>query len=140
MARRLASTVAVGDELPAIVIRLDRSDLVRYAGASGDFNPIHWSERVAAEVGLPEVLAHGMLTMGQAARILTEWAGDAGAVVEYGVKFTRPVAVPDPGEAVVHVTASVTEVLEGGRVKVLLAVKVDDQAVLGKAQALVQLA
>lgn len=137
---RSFASVAVGDELPAITLRLQRSDLVRYAGASGDFNPIHYNDRFAREVGLPDVLAHGMLTMGQAARILTEWAGDPGAVVEYGVKFTRPVVVPDPGEAVVEVTASVTELLDANRVKVALAVKVDDQAVLGKAQAVVQLA
>lgn len=139
MARLAAASVAVGDALAPLEISLQRADLVRYAGASGDFNPIHWSDRIAAEVGLPEVLAHGMLTMGQAARILTDWAGDPGAVVEYGVKFTRPVPVPDPGQATVTVTATVSELLDGNRAKVALTVTCNDQAVLGKAQAVVQL-
>lgn len=140
MARRSFDSVAVGDQLDPITLRLDRGALVRYAGASGDFNPIHWNERFALEVGLPNILAHGMLTMGRAAAILTAWAGDPGAVVEYGVKFTRPVPVPDPGEAVVEVTAAVTELLDEHRVKIALTVSYEGQTVLGKAQAIVALA
>ena len=87
--------VEVGTELPAADVPVTRADLVRYAGASGDFNPIHWNERFASEVGLPDVIAHGMFTMALAGRVVTDWAGDPGAVVEYGVRFTRPVVVPD---------------------------------------------
>ena len=86
----------VGDQLPAQDFPIGRADLVRYAGASGDFNPIHWNERFAKAVGLPDVIAHGMFTMAAAIRVVTDWAGDPGAVVEYGVRFTRPVVVPDP--------------------------------------------
>ena len=138
--RRTYDSVTVGDELEPLSFELDRAALVRYAGASGDFNPIHWNPRIAAEVGLPDVLAHGMLTMGQAARILTAWAGDPGAVVEYSVKFTRPVPVPDPGSTVVDVSATVGELLDDRRVKVSLTVSVGGQNVLGKAAAVVQLA
>ena len=88
--------VEVGAVLPAQEFPITRADLVRYAGASGDFNPIHWNERFATEVGLPNVIAHGMFTMASAIRVVTDWAGDPGAVVEYGVRFTRPVVVPDP--------------------------------------------
>ena len=85
-------------ELPARTYRITRADLVRYAGASGDFNPIHWSDRVATSVGLPGVIAHGMFTMALVARAVTEWAGDPGAIVEYQARFTRPVVVPDTDE------------------------------------------
>ena len=94
-------SVDVGDALPAQDFPINRYDLVRYAGASGDFNIIHWNERVATSVGLPNVIAHGMFTMASAIRVVTDWAGDPGAVVEHGVRFTRPVPVPDPGEAAV---------------------------------------
>src|SRR5437763_14989986 len=95
MGARPFDEVAVGEELPATSFPLTRLDLVRYAGASGDFNVIHWNQRIATSVGLPDVIAHGMLTMGTAARLVTDWAGDPGAVVHYGVRFTRPVVVPD---------------------------------------------
>jgi acyl dehydratase len=85
-------------DLPAKVYRITRADLVRYAGASGDFNPIHWSDRFATSVGLPGVIAHGMFTMALVGRAVTEWAGAPDAVVEYGVRFTRPVVVPDTDE------------------------------------------
>src|SRR3954467_13444436 len=91
------SEVAVGPELPEQPFPVTRADLVRYAGASGDFNPIHWNERVATSVGLPDVIAHGMLTMALAARVVTAWAGDPGALVEYQVRFGRPVRGPDDG-------------------------------------------
>ncbi|MGH3822000.1 MAG: MaoC/PaaZ C-terminal domain-containing protein, partial [Pseudonocardiaceae bacterium] len=98
MTRRCRTEVAEGDELPGLQVRITRADLVRYAGASGDFNPIHWSDRVAAEVGLPDVIAHGMLTMALANRLVTTWAGDPGAIVECAVRFTRPVVVPDDAD------------------------------------------
>ena len=90
--------VDVGDALPAQEFRVQRFDLVRYAGASGDFNVIHWNERVARSVGLPDVIAHGMLTMAVVGRLASDWAGDPAAVVEYGTRFTRPVPVPDDDE------------------------------------------
>jgi acyl dehydratase len=87
--------VEIGDQVPARSLPVQRVDLVRYAGASGDFNPIHWNQRFAQSVGLPDVIAHGMFTMAQACRVLTDWAGDPGAIEEYGVRFVRPVVVPD---------------------------------------------
>jgi hypothetical protein len=86
---------AEGDELPPLSVRLNRTDLVRYAGATGDFNPIHWNDRVAESVGLPGVIAHGMLTMALGGRLVTNWLADPGAVLTYQVRFTRPVPVPD---------------------------------------------
>jgi acyl dehydratase len=133
--------VEVGTDLPALTIPVQRLDLVRYAGASGDFNVIHWNERVARAVGLPDVIAHGMFTMAAAVRVVTDWAGDPGAVVEYGVRFTRPVVVPDDEVgAVVEVAASVAAKLDDRRVRVDLAVTSAGQKVLGRAQAVVQLA
>jgi acyl dehydratase len=85
-------------EYPDRTFRITRADLVRYAGASGDFNPIHWSDRVATSVGLPGVVAHGMFTMALVARAVTDWAGDPAAIVDYQVRFTRPVVVPDTDE------------------------------------------
>ncbi|WP_375502921.1 MaoC/PaaZ C-terminal domain-containing protein [uncultured Jatrophihabitans sp.] len=128
------SGVARGDVLPARDFPIHRADLVRYAGASGDFNIIHWNERVATSVGLPNVIAHGMFTMATAARVVTDWTGDPGSVVEYGVRFTRPVAVPDPDGAVLHVEATVREVREDGLVEVDLTASVDGQTVMAKAR------
>ncbi len=105
---------ATGDELPSLAVRVTRTDLVRYAGASGDFNPIHHSDRAAAALGLPGVLAHGMLTMALALRVVTDWAGDPARVRSYAVRFTRPVVVPDDGVgAEVLVSGRVTAVEEG---------------------------
>ncbi|MGC4877345.1 MaoC family dehydratase [Micromonospora sp. DT43] len=102
-------------ELPVKTFRVTRADLVRYAGASGDFNPIHWSDRVATKVGLPGVIAHGMFTMALVGRAVAEWAGAPDAVVEYGVRFTRPVVVPDDDQGTeIEVTAKVREVTEAG--------------------------
>ena len=130
---------AVGDELPPLRVRLTRSDLVRYAGATLDFNPIHWNERVAREVGLPDVIAHGMLTMALGGRLVTDWAGDPGAVVEYGVRFTRPVVVPDDDEgALVEVTGKVGERREDGILRVDITARFDGRTVLGRAVALVR--
>ena len=134
-----AVDVAVGDALPAQDFPIGRVDLVRYAGASGDFNPIHWNERFAVEVGLPNVIAHGMFTMASAIRVVTDWAGDPGAVVEYGVRFTRPVVVPDPDGAVLNVAGSVREIREDGLVEVDLVATVEGQTVLAKARAVVRL-
>ena len=133
-----ASRVQVGDELPAQDFPVQRSDLVRYAGASGDFNPIHWNERVATSAGLPNVIAHGMFTMAEAIRIVTDWTGDPGAVVEYGIRFTRPVAVPDPGGSMLHVSGSVAAIREDGLIEIDLNATVDDQPVVAKARAVVR--
>jgi len=133
--------IAVGTELPSATFPIDRLTLVKYAGASGDFNTIHWNERIATEVGLPNVIAHGMLTMATAVRVVTDWVGDPGAVIEYGVRFTRPVVVPNDNAGVrLEVSAKVTELLEGNRAKVAITAKFEDQTVLGRAQAIVQLA
>jgi acyl dehydratase len=133
--------VEVGMELPAQTFPVRRVDLVRYAGASGDFNVIHWNERIATSVGLPDVIAHGMLTMAIAVRVVTDWAGDPGAVVDYGVRFTRPVPVPDDDiGATVEVTATVAVKLEDKRVRVDLKAVCGGATVLGRAQAVVQLA
>ena len=132
--------VSVGTEIPARDFQLKRENLVRYAGASGDFNIIHWNERVATSVGLPNVIAHGMFTMAEAGRVVTDWAGDPGAVVEYGVRFSAPVPVPDDdtGTALI-VKGVVAEKLDGNRVAVDLDARVGDSKVLAKARAVVQL-
>ena len=133
--------VSVGTEIPAQEFQLKRENLVRYAGASGDFNIIHWNERVAKSVGLPNVIAHGMLTMATAGRVVTDWVGDPGAVVEYGVRFSSPVAVPDDDKgATLEVSGTVAEKLDGNRVAVDLDARVGDSKVLAKARAVVQLA
>jgi acyl dehydratase len=130
--------ISVGDPIPARQFPVTRADLVRYAGASGDFNPIHWNERFAKSVGLPDVIAHGMFTMATAIRVVTDWAGDPGAVLEYGVRFTRPVVVPDPGAATISVSGSVRAVRDDGLVEVDLVATVNDQTVLAKARAVVR--
>jgi acyl dehydratase len=132
--------VEVGTELPSASFPVTRATLVQYAGASGDFNPIHWNERFAREVGLPDVIAHGMFTMASAARVVTDWAGDPGAVVEYGVRFTKPVVVPDDDKgAVIEVTAKVAAKLEDNQVRVDLTATSAGQKVLGMARAVVRL-
>lgn len=111
--------VEVGTELPAQTFGVTRATLVQYAGASGDFNPIHWNERFAKEVGLPDVIAHGMFTMAEAIRVVTDWTGDPGAVVEYGVRFTKPVVVPDDDQgATIEVSAKVGAKLDDNTVRV----------------------
>ncbi|MEU6849909.1 MaoC family dehydratase [Actinacidiphila alni] len=133
--------VEVGDELPAQSFPVTRATLVQYAGASGDFNPIHWNEKFAREVGLPDVIAHGMFTMASAIRVVTDWAGDPGAVVEYGVRFTKPVVVPnDDKGAVIEVSAKVAAKLDDGQVRVDLVATSADQKVLGMSRAVVRLA
>ncbi|MEU7065211.1 MaoC family dehydratase [Streptomyces sp. NPDC046161] len=132
--------VEVGTELPAAAFPVTRATLVQYAGASGDFNPIHWNEKFAKEVGLPDVIAHGMFTMAEAIRVVTDWVGDPGAVVEYGVRFTKPVVVPDDGTgALIEVTAKVAAKLDDNRVRVDLTAMSAGQKVLGMSRAVVQL-
>jgi acyl dehydratase len=115
-----------------------RRDLVRYAGAALDFNPIHWNEKFAKDVGLPDVIAHGMLTMALAGRVLTQWVGDPGKIIEYTVRFTRPVVVPnDDKGAAVELSGKVRAINEDGTVRVDIMARFDGKSVLGKAQALV---
>jgi acyl dehydratase len=142
MAARISyADVAVGTELPARAFPVGRADLVQYAGASGDFNPIHWNERFAREVGLPDVIAHGMFTMAEAVRVVTDWAGDPGAVVEYGVKFIKPVVVPDDDRgALIEVSGKVAALLDDNRVRVDLTAVSAGEKVLGMARAVVRLA
>jgi acyl dehydratase len=133
--------VEVGTELPAQTFPVQRINLVMYAGASGDFNVIHWNERVATAVGLPNVIAHGMFTMAEAGRVVTDWTGDPGSVVEYGVRFTRPVPVPDDDKgAAIEVSGVVKQKLDGDRVTVDLTAKANGETVLSRARAVVQLA
>jgi acyl dehydratase len=132
--------VQVGQPLPSRSFPISRADLVRYAGASGDFNPIHWNQRFALDVGLPDVIAHGMFTMAVAARAVTDWVGDPGAVVEYGVRFTKPVVVPDDESgALVEVEAVVADKLDGNRVRVDITARSAGEKVLGMARAVVRL-
>ncbi|MEU8410754.1 MaoC family dehydratase [Micromonospora sp. NPDC048842] len=128
-------------ELPAQTFRVTRADLVRYAGASGDLNPIHWSDRVATKVGLPGVIAHGMFTMALVGRAVTEWAGSPDAVVEYGVRFTRPVVVPDDDQGTeIEVTARVREVTEDGLTRLEVTATCLGEKVLSQARATIRTA
>lgn len=130
----------VGQEIGSRTFKLTRDSLVRYAGASGDFNPIHYRDDFAQKVGLPGVLAHGMLTMGVAVQVAAEWVGDAGKVIDYGVRFTKPVLVDAAEGAVVVVTGKVGEIdAENNQVRIDLSAVFNETAVLGKAQARVQL-
>jgi len=137
-----AALPAVGDVLAEREFRITRDALVRYAGASGDFNAIHYRDDVAAAVGLPGVLAHGMLTMGAAVQPVVDWVErmPGAKIVEYGVRFVRPVLVDPTDGALVTVTATVGAVDESlGIVRVDLAVTAAGETVLGKAQARVSL-
>ncbi|EKX67718.1 MaoC family dehydratase [Streptomyces ipomoeae] len=132
--------VEVGTELPAQTFGVTRATLVQYAGASGDFNPIHWNEKFAKEVGLPDVIAHGMFTMAEAIRVVTDWVGDPGALVEYGVRFTKPVVVPnDDHGATIEVTAKIGAKLDDNTVRVDLTAMSAGQKVLGMSRAVVRL-
>jgi acyl dehydratase len=128
-------TPAVGDALEPQEFPVTRAALVRYAGASGDRNPIHWSDRVATSVGLPGVIAHGMFTMALAGRALDAWAGGPGRVVELGCKFTKPVVVPDDDAGVVVRVAGTVKAVDGDRVSVALEVTCGDDKVLGMPRA-----
>ena len=130
----------VGQVVGTRTVEVTRADLVHYAGASGDRNPIHWNERFAREVGLPGVIAHGMFTMGTAVGVVVDWLGDPGRVLDYGVRFTRPVEVPDPGSASVTITATVGAVdTDAGTARIDLTVECAGVKVLGRAQVLVRL-
>jgi acyl dehydratase len=133
--------VAAGDELPTVAYPVTRLSLVKYAGASGDFNVIHWNERIARSVGLPDVIAHGMFTMAQVGRYATDWAGDPGALVEFGVRFSGMVAVPDDDVgAMIEVSGLVEEKLDDNRVALALTARSAGAKVLTRARAVVRLA
>ena len=127
-----------GQELAGFRRTFTRADLVRYAGASGDFNPIHWSNPAAAALGLPDVIAHGMLTMGTALRVVTDWAGDPARVRSYYVRFTKPVVVPEEGGTPVSFAGTVTKV-EDGIATVSIEATCQDAKVLGSVIAEVDL-
>jgi acyl dehydratase len=132
--------VEVGQELPPLVIHISRERLVQYTGASLDRNRIHWDERFARSVGLPDVIAHGMFTMGSAIKVVSDWVGDAGRIVEYGTRFTKPVVVPYEAGADVVVTGVVTTVdAETRRATVELTAMCGTDKVLGRATAVVAL-
>ena len=132
--------VVPGTELPPVTYPATRLSLVKYCGASGDFNVIHWNKRVARSVGLPDVIAHGMFTMAQAGRYVTDWAGDAGAMVEFGVRFSAPVVVPDDNVgATIEVSGTVEDKLDGNRVVLGLIARSGETKVLTRARAVVRL-
>ncbi len=133
------TSLEIGTVVAERTVHLTRASLVRYAGASGDFNPIHYNDAVAERVGLPGVLAHGMLTMGLAVETIVEWLGDSGRILEYGVRFTRPVVVDTETGADVTVVAKVGA-LDGDAVRIDLTVSHDGTTVLGKAQVRVRAA
>ena len=133
--------VEAGAELEPRTFRAQRLDLVKYAGASGDFNVIHWNERIAKSVGLPDVIAHGMYTMAQAGRYVTDWVGDAGAVAGFSVRFSSPVVVPDDDKgATIEISGRVEEKLGDGKVALALTATSGGEKVLTRARAVVRLA
>jgi len=136
------SELQTGQEIGRTTLEISRADLVRYAGASGDFNPIHWNERFARSVELPGVIAHGMFTMGAAVQLVTDWIGDPGAVLDYQTRFTRPVIVEDTDDApgaVVEITGTVGAVdADNSTARIDLTVMFNGQKVLVKAQAVVR--
>ncbi|GAA2097332.1 MaoC family dehydratase [Microlunatus panaciterrae] len=131
--------VSVGTGLPPLTVRFTRADLVRYAGASTDFNPIHYSERFAARVGLPGVVAHGMLTMACALRVVTDWVGDPSRVRSYFVRFTKPVVVPDDDRGAEVVFSATVTAVEGSVATIAIEAICDGQKVLGAARCEVDL-
>ena len=134
------ATLEVGQEIGTHIFHFTRDSLVRYAGASGDFNPIHYRDDFAKSVGLEGVLAHGMLTMGSAVQVAVNWVGDAGKVIDYGVRFTKPVFVDATAGADVVVIGKIGLVdIENNTVRIDLSAISNDLAVLGKAQAVVRL-
>lgn len=141
------ATLEKGQEIGSTTIHVNRADLVRYAGASGDFNPIHWNERFATEVGLPGVIAHGMFTMGAAVQLVSNWVGNPGAVIDYQTRFTKPVPVADPAGSnpsdaegtAVEISGAIGALDEEARTaRVDLTVTLEGTKVLVKAQALVK--
>lgn len=131
-------TWEVGHEFETHAYAVTRGDLVRYAGASGDFNPIHWSDRVATSVGLPGVVAHGMYTLALASRALTTWVGDPALVVSFGARFTKPVVVPDDDNGTEVTVAGVVKAVEGDLATIDLTVANGSKNVLGMTTATVR--
>lgn len=130
--------IEVGTELPPLTVTFTRADLVRYAGASGDFNPIHWSDRMAAALGLPGVIAHGMLTMASAARVVTGWLDDPADLVEYGVRFTKPVVVPDDDKGASVTFSAKVDKVGDGLAEIDITAVAGEEKVLGRARAVVR--
>lgn len=140
MSAPLLDDLAVGDVIAGRTFEISRDSLVRYAGASGDFNTIHYRDDIARSVGLPGVIAHGMLTMGVAVQPVIDWLGDPGLVVDYQVRFTRPVVVDATEGAIVALSAKVGTIdAETGIVRIDLTATSNDTTVLGKAQVRVRL-
>ena len=139
MAARALSEVSVGDVVGPVTVPVRRDTLVAYANASGDQNPIHQDEEFARSVGLPDVIAHGMWTMGASASVVTEWAGDAGRVVEFGTRFTKPVVVPESGAEIVVQGVVKAVDTETGRVTVDVTTTCGGEKVLGRCVAVVRL-
>jgi len=132
--------VKPGTELAPASYPVTRLSLVKYCGASGDFNVIHWNERIARAVGLPNVIAHGMFTMAQAGRYVTDWAGPGAVVVDFGVRFSSPVIVPDDDiGATIEVSGTIEEMLDGNRVVLALTARSGEAKVLTRARAVVRL-
>ena len=132
--------VEVGAQLAAVDYPVTRLSLVKYCGASGDFNVIHWNERIAKAVGLPDVIAHGMFTMAEAGRFVTDWAGPSAVVLEFGVRFSSPVVVPDTDlGATINVSGQVVEKLDGNKVALALTARSAGTKVLTRARAVVRL-
>jgi acyl dehydratase len=133
-------SVAVGAELPAVGYPVTRLSLVKYCGGSGDFNVIHWNERIARSVGLPDVIAHGMFTMAQAGRFVTDWAGPSATVTEFGTRFSSMVVVPDDDAgATIVVSGQIEDKLDGNRVVIALTARSGETKVLTRARAVVRL-
>jgi acyl dehydratase len=132
------TAVEVGAELPSLTVTVRRDTLVRYAGASGDFNPIHYSDRMAVAIGLPGVIAHGMLTMAQAIRVVTDWLDDPADLLEYGVRFTKPVVVPDDDKGATVTFSAKVEKVADGKAEIDITAIADEQKVLGRAKAVVR--
>jgi acyl dehydratase len=133
------TAVEVGAELPSLTVTVRRETLVRYAGASGDFNPIHYSDRMAVAIGLPGVIAHGMLTMAQAVRVVTDWLDDPADLLEYGVRFTKPVVVPDDDKGATVTFSAKVEKVADGTAEIDITAIADEQKVLGRAKAVVRI-
>ena len=132
--------VEAGAELPAASYPVTRLSLVKYCGASGDFNVIHWNERIAKAVGLPDVIAHGMFTMAQAGRYVTDWAGPGAFVTEFGVRFSSMVVVPDDDHgATIEISGQVEEKLDDNQVAIALTARSSGEKVLTRARAVVRL-
>ena len=134
------TNVEPGTELAQESYQVTRLSLVKYCGASGDFNVIHWNERIAKSVGLPNVIAHGMFTMAESGRYVTDWAGDQAELVEFGVRFSSPVVVPDDDAgATIEISGKIEEKLDGNRVVLALTARSSESKVLTRARAVVRL-